>query len=131
MGGRGTFAAGKSVPYTFKTVTELDGIKVLEGINGVHGLPASSHSSKAYIQLNSDGSFRELRLYDKNHVLYFELGFHREPSLNSGPKPVLHYHLYDPRFSTLKTGSNYRSKAIKATKAMKKRFKSILGGILK
>ena len=122
MGGRGSFAAGNVVPYSYETVATINGIKVLKGLNGVHGLPASAHSSNAYIQLNSDGSFRELRLYDKDHSLYFELGYHREPSLGSKNKPILHYHLYDRKFSSTKDPGNFRSRAKKATRAMKKRF---------
>ena len=55
MGGRGTFAAGNSVPYSYKTVGFIEGVKVLERINGKHALPESSHSSDAYIKLKPDG----------------------------------------------------------------------------
>ena len=100
MGGRGTFAAGKSVPYTYKTVGFVDGVKVLEGIGGKHGLPESAHSSFAYIKLKPDGTFHEMRFYDKNHVLYLEIGYHPEKSLTGNTHTnVLHYHTYDPSFS--------------------------------
>ena len=33
MGGRGTFAAGNPVPYTFETVDKIDGVKVLQPID--------------------------------------------------------------------------------------------------
>ena len=39
MGGRGTFAAGKIVPYTYETVGKIHDIKILKGTNGKHGLP--------------------------------------------------------------------------------------------
>lgn len=52
MGGRGTFAAGNPVPYSYKKVEEIEGVKVLTGINGKHALPESSHSSNAYIKLD-------------------------------------------------------------------------------
>ena len=39
MGGRGTFAAGNDVAYTYQTVEKIEGVKVLKGINGKHGLP--------------------------------------------------------------------------------------------
>ena len=52
MGGRGTFASGNNVPYTFETVFKIEGVKVSKVIldeNGKpvsnqHGLPAESHS---------------------------------------------------------------------------------------
>ena len=68
MGGRGTFAAGNPVPYSYQTVDTIEGIKVLEGIAGKHGLPESAHSSNAC----------EMRFYDKNRVLYLEIGYHPE-----------------------------------------------------
>lgn len=49
MGGRGSFAAGNRVPYAYKTVGHINGVKVLEGIGNQHGLPAEAHSSFAYI----------------------------------------------------------------------------------
>lgn len=73
MGGRGTFAIRNIVPYTYRTVDIIEGIKVLQGIEGKHGLPESSHSSNAYIKLNSDGTFREMRFYGEDHVLYMEI----------------------------------------------------------
>ena len=33
MGGRGTFASGNTVPYTYNTVGKIAGVKVLEPIN--------------------------------------------------------------------------------------------------
>ena len=39
MGGRGTFAAGNPVPYSYQTVDTIEGVKVLVGVNGKHGLP--------------------------------------------------------------------------------------------
>lgn len=32
MGGRGTFASGNSVAYTYETIGKIGGIKVLNGI---------------------------------------------------------------------------------------------------
>lgn len=34
MGGRGTYAIGNNVEYTYKTVGKIDGIKVLKGFGG-------------------------------------------------------------------------------------------------
>lgn len=58
MGGRGTFARGINVAYTYKTSGFIEGIKVLTGLNGKHNLPEEAHSSSAYIRLNPDGTFR-------------------------------------------------------------------------
>lgn len=81
MGERGTFAAGNPVPYTYKTVDRINGIKILEGIGNQHGLPKSSHSSFAYVKLKPDGTFHEMRFYNKAHELYLEIAYHPEPSL--------------------------------------------------
>lgn len=78
MGGRGTFAAGNPVPYSYQTVDTIEGVKVLEGIAGKHGLPESAHSSNAYIKFKPDGTFHEMRFYDKNRDLYLEIGYHPE-----------------------------------------------------
>lgn len=130
MGGRGTFAAGKSVPFTYKTVGFVDGVKVLEGIGGKHGLPESAHSSYAYIKLKPDGTFHEMRFYDKNHVLYLEIGYHPEKSLTGNTHTnVLHYHTYDPSFSKSKEGNGGRSKATKVTAAMRRHFKQYFVGV--
>ena len=69
MGGRGTFAAGNPVPYSYQTVDTIEGVKVLVGVNGKHGLPEEAHSSSAYIKLKPDGTFHEMRIYDKDHYL--------------------------------------------------------------
>jgi len=122
MGGRGTFAAGNIVAYTYKTIGTIEGVKILEGIGGKHSLPEEAHSSSAYIKLDKNGNFYELRLYDKDHYLYFELAYHPEPSIDPSRKPVLHYHTYDRHFN--------RTKAMKATKAMIKHFKKYLRGLI-
>lgn len=96
MGGRGTFAAGNIVDYTYKTVDYIEGVKVLEGLNGNHSLPEEAHSSKAYIKLKPDGTFHEMRIYDEEHYLVAEIAYHPEPKLNGGNKRenVLHIHEY-------------------------------------
>ena len=96
MGGRGTFAVGNAVPYVYETTGTIEGVKVLQGVNGKHGLPEESHSSKAYIKLKPDGTFHEMRIYDKNHYLVKEIAYHPEPSLNNGNRSenVLHIHEY-------------------------------------
>ena len=121
MGGRGTFAAGNNVAYRYKTVGKIEGVKVLEGINNAHKLPEEAHSSLAYIRLKPDGTFHEIRFYDKNHFLTFEIAYHPEKNLDPSQKPVLHYHVYDKNFK--------RSSAKRATKAMKKRYKKFFVGV--
>ena len=59
MGGRGTFAAGNPVAYSYEMVGKIGDVKVIKGINrDSKGLPAEVHSSKAYIQLHPDGKFK-------------------------------------------------------------------------
>ncbi len=96
MGGRGTFAAGNPVPYGYQTVGTIEGVKVLAGVGGKHGLPEESHSSSAYIKLKPDGTFHEMRIYDNDHYLTKEIAYHPEPSLNGGNRHenVLHIHEY-------------------------------------
>ena len=94
MGGRGTFAAGKKVPYTYKTVDKIEGVKVLEGIGAKHDLPVEAHSSEAYIQRYPDGNFKMMRFFDKEHYLTFEVGYHPETELDKSRKPILHVHEY-------------------------------------
>lgn len=121
MGGRGSFAIGNMVAYTYETIGFIEGIKILSGLNGKHGLPEEAHSSHAYIKLKKDGTFHEMRVYDKDHYLKFEIAYHPEPSLDKSRKPVLHYHVYDRNF--------HRSSAMKMSKPMKKHFKKYLKGV--
>lgn len=129
MGGRGTFAAGITVPYTYKTTGKIHGVKVLEGTGNSHGLPESSHSSTAYIKLKPDKTFHEMRLYDKNHLLYMEIAYHPEPRLTGNNAPVLHYHLYDSRFSMNKTSPFSRTKVQYLTDEMKSQYGKYFRGI--
>ena len=121
MGGRGTFAIGNMVAYTYETIGFIEGIKILSGLNGKHGLPEEAHSSHTYIKLKKDGTFHEMRVYDKDHYVKFEIAYHPEPSLDKSRKPVLHYHVYDRNF--------HRSSAMKMSKPMKKHFKKYLKGV--
>jgi hypothetical protein len=96
MGGCGTFAAGNNVDFTYHTVGMIEDAKVLEGIpgSGKHHLPEEAHSSTAYIKLRKDGSFGMRRIYDTDHYLKLEIGYHREPDLDSTSVKVLHIHEY-------------------------------------
>lgn len=130
MGGRGTFAAGNSVPYSYKTVGFIEGVKVLEGINGKHALPESAHSSDAYIKLKPDGTFHEMRIYNKNHTFSIEIAYHPEKSLTGdNHTPVLHYHAYDERFSQNKIGAFGRTNARLLTEEMKQKYGKYFKGI--
>ena len=123
MGGRGTYAIGNNVPYTYETVAKIEGVKVLEGIGSKHSLPEEAHLSQAYIKLYPDGKFKEMRCYDKDHYLILEIAYHPEPKISSNRQPVFHYHLYNRKFE--------RTHAIKMTKAMYKHFKKFFVGISK
>ena len=72
MGGRGTFASGNNVAYSYETVGKIEGVKVLQKLdkNASGGLPEEAHSSGAYIMLNKDGNFKMYREYDNNNFLY-------------------------------------------------------------
>lgn len=130
MGGRGSFAAGKPVPPTYRTVGTIHGVKVLEGINGKHSLPESSNTSLAYIKLKPDGTFHEIRFYDKNHILFLEVAYHPESNLGSPLKPILHYHLYDPKFSKTQIKQrDLRSNALKLPGGMKKKLRKYFKGV--
>ncbi len=89
MGGRGTFAAGKSVAFTYETVGKIEGIKVLKGIGEKHGLPEEAHSSGSYILLNPDKTVRQIRLYNTNLTAKTDIEF----SVHQGKK-TLHAHDY-------------------------------------
>ena len=139
MGGRGTYAAGKSVDYVYETDThfpfardgKLHGVKILKGMDGSgkHGLPESSHTSAAYIKLNPDGTFHEMRIYDKNHCLRVEIAYHNEPCLGKGK--ILHYHIYDEKKKKNITGEFSRSRAIRITRKMSiyKKYQKYFRGV--
>ena len=130
MGGRGTYAIGNNVGYTYEKVDEIEGVKVLQGKNGKHGLPETAHSSNAYIKLDSNGNFHEMRLYDKNHCLYMEIAYHGEENLTGNRhEKILHYHTYDSNFSMSKNAPFYRSDAKVLTEEMKEKYKKFFKGI--
>lgn len=101
MGGRGTYAAGKDVPYQYKTVGYVEGVKVLEPINpkASKKLPEEAHSGQSYIKLDENGKFYQYREYNEKNELILEISFHPEHSLTHDKenKPVLHAHDYDPK----------------------------------
>ncbi len=114
MGGRGTYAAGKTnQPFTYKTVGRFHGIKILEGLGGKHNLPEESHSSPAYAKLYKDGNLQMLRFYDKDKFLTLEIGFHREPDLTGHSRPVYHIHEYERDNFTKRTPRLFTPEDIK------------------
>lgn len=132
MGGRGTFASGINVAYTYETVGYIEGVKILQPVKASnhHGLPESAHSSNAYIKLDENGNFKEMRLYDKNHCLYLEIGYHAERKLTGNRQTkILHYHTYDEGFSKTKIGSGGRSKAKPLTDEMKEKYRKYFKGV--
>lgn len=60
---------------------------------------------------------RELRFYDSQHRLRYEIAYHGERNVDPSGRPVLHYHVYD-----ISGRSKWHGEARKATKAMKKRY---------
>jgi hypothetical protein len=138
MGGRGTFAAGNAVKYTYEVDTNFspDGkfheVKVLKGMedSGKHGLPESSHSSTAYLKMNSDGTFNMMRIYDKEHNLRLEIAYHSEQSIAKGKSKVLHYHTYGKEFSQNANSSFGRTtKVLHKNSKMYKQYKRYFKGV--
>lgn len=115
MGGRGTFAVGNNVAYTYQTVGTIDGIKVLLGLSGKHGLPEEAHSSSAYISLHHDGKVKQLRLYNSNLTAKTDI----EYSVHQG-KLSLHAHDYV---------NGVRQSARPLTDKEKREFMRFFGGI--
>ena len=61
-----------------------------------HGLPDYAHSPNSkYIKENSDGSFKEMRIYDETGSPIIEIAYHPEQSLTGNRhEKVLHYHTF-------------------------------------
>ena len=93
-------------------------------------MPETAHSSSAYIKLDDNGNFREMRLYDKNHCLYMEIAYHKEkPLTGNNHEPILHYHTYDNNFSMSKDAPFYRSNAMILPNDLKEKYKKYFKGI--
>ena len=125
MGGRGTFAAGNPVEYTYKTVAKIEGVKVLEPIDSrkSFNMPAEAHRSQAYIVLDKVGVFRQYREYNDEHFPVFEIGYHFEKNLSRAGEAVLHVHEY--RFP----GVENRGKARKLKSWELKKYRKFLKGV--
>ena len=127
MGGRGTFANGHNVPYTYKTVGRIDGVKVLQPIDSSRSLklPEEAHSSSSYVLLDKDGVFHQYREYNAEHKVVLEIGYHYEKSLGHGD--VLHIHIHqNPGIDYHKDPTTVKRKL---TKAEYQRYKKYFKGV--
>ena len=125
MGGRGTFAAGNNVPYKYKTVEIIEGVKVLQPKDpkSSYNLPVESHSSSSYILLDKAGVFRQYREYNAQHEVIFEIGYHFENKMSTHGEPVLHAHDYSA------PGIQNRSKARLLTAEELKKYRKFFKGV--
>ena len=73
MGGRGTFASGNNVAYSYEMVGKIDGVKVLQPVDSSKSfkLPEEAHSSGSYIVLDKAGVFRQYREYNAQKLPTF------------------------------------------------------------
>ena len=94
MGGRGTFASGNPVLYSYETVEKIEGVKVLRGLHGKHNLPEESHSSNAYILVDSNGNFVRYREFNSDRTAKFDIDYHPEKKISGHYEPVFHIHEY-------------------------------------
>ena len=97
MGGRGTYAVGRDVEPRWKTIGEIEGVSIVQKINIREGNtpPEESHTSKEYIVLHKDGTFRCYRKYNDDHTAAFDIEYHPEHTLNHSSNPMIHIHFYD------------------------------------
>ena len=96
MGGRGTYAVGNNVGYTYKTVDKIEGVKVLSGLGKLHNLPEESHSGNAYIKLDNQGNFVRYREYNTDKTTHFDIDYHIEPKITGNrTEKVFHIHFYN------------------------------------
>ena len=97
MSSRGTVTInGHATDEEYDTVRKIYDAKVLKGRDNRHNLPDYSHSANSkYIQENSDGSFRALRIYGSDNSPILEIAYHAEPKITGNRhEKVLHYHTF-------------------------------------
>lgn len=125
MGGRGTFASGNNVAYTYETVGYIEGVKVLQPKNASRSfkIPEESHLSSSYIVLDKTGKFRQYREYNSDHLPVFEIGYHFEEGISKRGESVFHYH----EFSS--PGIENRGKAKPITSELFKKYKKYFKGV--
>lgn len=127
MGGRGTFAAGKKVPYTYETVDKVEGIKSLRPIDKTKSLklPEEAHSSSSYVLYDKDGVFHQLREYNAEHKIVLEIGYHHENGLGKGD--VLHVHIHkEPGIDGHATAEKY---VLKPSDPIYQKYKALFIGV--
>ena len=129
MGGRGTYAAGNDVPYQYKTVGVIDGVKVLEPIDpkASRRLPEEAHSSRAYIKLDPSGKFSQYREYNDKHELVLEIAYHPEINVfhDGDNGPTLHAHDY----SNTDKGNSWHKPARALTVSEFEKYKKYFVGL--
>ena len=121
MGGRGTFAKGNNVALSYQNVEKIHDVWAVKGINGEHSLPEESRNSNAYIKLDFKGNFREIRVYNNDHTINFEIAYHPEPNIDKSGKPVFHIHYYN------KNGT--RGNAEPVSKTILEKYKKYFKGV--
>ena len=107
----------------YKTVGYIEGVPVVKGLHCEHSLPVEALHSRAYIRLDHKGEFREMRIYDKQHYIKYEIAYHPERKLAPSRKPVLHIHEYK------KQGSFEVRPARLLTKRELRKYKKYLIGV--
>lgn len=126
MGGRGTFASGINVDFTYKTVAIIEGVKVLQSIvKGGHGkLPEESHSSDKYLLVNKNGEFQRMRIYNKQHKAIMDIDYHKERQL--GNSKTFHVHEFDKPGIENRKNTKPRLLTKKEYKKYNKYFKGVI-----
>ncbi len=127
MGGRGTFASGNAIPYTYETIGKIDGVKILKPMDSSKSLklPEEAHSSSSYVLLDKDNVFHQYREYNADHEVVLEIGYHHEKSLGKGD--VLHIHIHQ------KPGIDYHNDSTtekrKLNRAEYEKYKKFFKGV--
>lgn len=122
MGGRGTYAAGNNVAFSYESIGTIAGVKILRKLDGVQKLPEEAHSSRAYLLMTEDGVFKQYREYGADHQVVLEIAYHPERRLSGHRRPILHAHDYSDGFT-------YRSKARMLTDDEMKRYSKFFRGV--
>lgn len=125
MGGRGTYAVGNNVGYTYKTVGKIEGVKVLQPVDSKKSfsMPPEAHSSASYIVLDKVGIFHQYTEYNENHLPVFEIGYHFEKGISKQGEHVFHVHEYPI------PGVEYRQPARNITPQEYEKYKKLFKGV--
>ncbi len=90
MGGSKDFF--KKGEFKYKTVGVIAGIKVIEGLNGVHNLPMFSWKSGAYLKTDDKGHPRTIRIFKDQEAIKDIDWMHGHGDFKKGE-----YHVHDIR----------------------------------